>query len=451
MKSTADPTTSEAPAECGDRLATASAGGSGRALLRRRVLGLLACLVVVTVGWGLVRLWSMHRGIDRARRAIGKREWRTARESLDSYFRLYPHDAEAHLLMAEAWIRDDAGDRETHIQQGLQHLQGVKSESPVGARARLQEGRLTLIFRLQPSRAEELLKESLRLDPDSYEANLLMWKLLDLTGRHIDSRDYFWRVYESSPRRERALRLRDWYISEFFPDLANLEFAQAMGAGPVGTIPAWVNLLVQFREREPATPCVHAALANYYLDAGNRKAALDLLKEAPSLSLAMQDPHYVSALFETLVDLGEFDRAETCFHSWPEPRSGYLYWRSEGMYLQDVRKQPQAAIESYRKALETWPAKYDWHMMMNLAECLRKTGSPDEARALQSRVDYLTEKYLTRESIRSMREAIANLQNVEAVTAMRDMFREFGLTREADGWDQHRRDILGLSAAADRE
>lgn len=413
-----------------------------RRFSRRRIILLAACALVATTGWTGYRLWGMASGMRLARRAIENDEWQTAREHLSGYLRLHPDDAEAHLLMAEAFIKDDDGSTRESAQNAIGHLQRIDADSPLAATARLQEARLTLLILLQPARAERLLRESLDLRPDSYEANVLLWKLHDLTGRHIASREFFWRAYELSPESERPARLRDWFLSEFYPETSSAEFHRALRVARVGKIPASINLLVQFRESEPEATFVHAALARYYLDLGARESSVELLKEAPDLNVAMQDPFYAAVLMETLVHLGEFEKATASFEKFPEPRSGFLYWRCEGLYQQYVRKDAAAALVAYERALADWCGKFDWETMVRMSECLRKLGRPDDAARLQSRFEHLTKDVLTQEKTDQLRDELRNLTNPDVAAHMRDLYREFDLSEEGDAWETHRQNLM---------
>jgi len=405
---------------------------------RRRGLVLFASLMLtaaVSLGY---RFWSVEAGLHRARRAVDRLDWAGARVHLANYLQRHPEDPEAHLLMAEAYVKDNSGHPRRSVELAVHHLQQVGDDSSLAGRARLQEARLTFLILLQPMKAERLLRQSLRLDPGSFEANLLMWKVLDLTGRHIASRDYFWRAYDLSPESERGDRLRDWFLAEFYPETANAQFHAVFGTKKIHKIPASVNLLVRFRENEPEAPFVHAALAAYYLGAGKRKSSLELLKEAPDLEQAMRDPFFASVLFETLVDFGESQKTRVCFANWPRPHAGYLYWRAEGMFRQDVLHDPSAAAISYQKALSTWPGKFDWQLMMRLSGCLRAIGRVDDAERLRTKVEHLTKDILTRQTTSQLRSRLANLRSPLVARDVRNFYREFGLTREANAWEDHR-------------
>lgn len=414
-------------------------------LLRRSAVTLLVTAVLAASGWAGYWWWSIESGLKRAQQAAKHGEWRLARYHLTEYLDWHPRDSEAHFLMAEAFVKDDVEGSQDFIHSAIHHLQKIEGDAPLAAKARLQEARLVLLMLQQPARAEQLLHASLELEPYSLEANLLMWKIRDLTGRHIISGEYFWRVYELSSEAERPLRLRDWYLAEFYPESANEAFYRALGVSAIGTIPASINLLVRFVETEPEAPFARAALATFYFQQGDLSSSLDILKEAPNLSQAMEDPFFVAALFATLVELGEFEKARMCFKQFPAPRAGDLYLRSEGLFRQYIQEDPAAAVESYKLALATWSGKFDWGLMTRLSECLRKIGQIEESERMQSRVKYLTTKILLKEKTSRLRDKLLDLYNPNVAVEMRDFYQEFGLNQEAAAWEEHRRNLTRAS------
>lgn len=413
-------------------------GSSRRGAKRsRRFLSAAVCLILVAAGCAGYWHWSIESSLSRAAQAMKHRDWVHARQLLTRYLQRYPDNASARLLIAEALVKSDHSKDHDPVHQAIEHLSRIGDDSPLAARARLQEARLSLLILRKPATAERLLTQAIALSPDSSEAQILMWKLLDLTGRHVISRDYFWRAYESSAESQRAIRLREWFLSEFYPEAANAQFYDVLGARQVGEVPASVSLLVIFREQEPEASFLHAGLAAYYLQQGLPKSSLELLRESPEPGRAMDDPFFVSVLLETLIDLGEFEKAGTCYDQFPTPHDGYLYWHATGLYHQYVNDDAEAAIAAYDRAMLTWPAKFDWGLMMKLSECLRKTGQSDRAVAIQDRVQKLTTEVLTIENTSRMRSRMRHLNDPAVATAVRDMYSEFGLTKEADAWNEH--------------
>ncbi len=404
---------------------------------RRRVVSLLAVMGIVAgavlMGW----IWTLNSGLNWARQHMARSEWSDARKQLTGYLKLHPDDAEAHLLMAEAFVKDESAQDDDHLEQAFQHLQQISNDSPLAARARLQEARLRFVILFQPIQAEALLRESLELNNNSYEANTLMWKLEDLTGRHYLSSPYFWKAYELSSDREKPLRLREWFLSEFFPDSANAEYDRMLGIAATKKLPALIVRLLKFREAEPESPVHHAVLGWYFLDSKDPKTAVRLLGMAPDLNTAMADPLYVSVLFEALIDLGEFDKADACFQKWPLPHSGYDFWRCQGLRNQLILKNDRAAAVDFRRALDLPRGTLDWATMSRLANSLSRIGRLDEAEALRVRIGRLTKKSLTRDAIASIRKNLADLNKIDAVRKTQEFYSAIGLHQEARAWGNY--------------
>ncbi|MEZ6061904.1 MAG: tetratricopeptide repeat protein [Planctomycetaceae bacterium] len=411
---------------------------------------LIAAIVLVPAVFAAQWYTSREWGFDRAREAAGRRRWEEARQHLARYLELHPNSSQARLLMAEALVKEK-GTRPTEaIPQAIEHLRRVDGSPQDIATAKLQIARLSFLVLKKPGQAERELQEALALDPRSFDANVLMWKLLDLTGRHELAGDYFWQAFEVADESQHPVLLRDWFLSEFYPETGNDNFYSIFGAQKIGKIPASVNLLVRLRESEPEAVVLHAALAAYYLENGVPTSSLELLKEAPDLSAAMHDAFFVSVLLEALVDLGEFEKAEDCFRKFPQPHEGYLYWRSEGLFQQTVADDAAAAIKSYEKCLQMAAGKFDWGLMMRLSECLRKVGRADEAQEIQTRVNYLTTQALTEERAQDLRERLRNLNDPGVAGDVGDLYREFGKSREASAWEELHQRLLRHQTGEER-
>ncbi len=410
---------------------------SSQSTRRAAWLRSLSLLLLIAVIGGLAAFSFSPRvsSLDSAKRNVIRANWKEARSEILNHLKQFPDDAEAHLLMAELIVKSNAIAPVESAKTASEHLQKIAGSDPLAAKARLQEARLSLLILEQPAKAERLLRESISLAPDSFEANFLMWKLLDLTGRHVVSDPYFWKCYELSPESERPERLHEWFLSEFYPEIANDSFYAAFQIDSIGKVPASINLLARFREQEPTASFVYAALARFYLDNGKLPSSLEILKEYPDLSKAMQDQFYVSVLFETLVEFGELEKARSCFDQFPEPRSGFTFCRCEGIFFQQVVGDSKAAATSFEKALATWPAKFDWGMMMKLAECYRVSGRNEESTELMARVKQITSTVLTTERTSRLRTELQDLSNPHAASEAASLYRELGLVQEANAWE----------------
>lgn len=427
-----------------DSSATIAARGG---LLRRYRFHLVTLVVLLLGGWFGYGYWSFESGLIRGQKAVDGRKWKQSQEILSEYLQQNPQDSAAHLLIAESLIKNPMGGRDD-VDRAIGHLRQVTDSSPEAAQARLQEARLTFLILRKPGQAERLLQQSLNLEPDSLETTLLMWRLLDATGRHIISREYFWKAYALTDEAGQPSLLREWFLAEFYPETANAEVHQRLGAVAKPTIPASLNTWVRFRESEPEANFLHAAIAAYYLERGKPQSSLELLKESPNLSKAMDDPFFVAVMFKSLVNLGELEKARACFERFPEPRTDYLYWSSKGVFDHQVEGDAQSGIKSYKRALDKWPAKYDWSLMTKLSDALRKTGQIDEASAFQERVQHITTRILTKANIGQLHDKLQDLHDPIVAKEVSDLYTELGLKEEAAAWSRHQKKLLSSNAVA---
>jgi tetratricopeptide (TPR) repeat protein len=406
-----------------------------------KIMALLSLLGLFTAGLGTV-FWqrSLDTAYSNARRAVTRGDWEVAIVLLERYLLSRPDDANARLLIAESLVSSKGPAAYHRISQAVKHLQHVASDDPLAAKAKIQEGRLSLFLLKKPAAAESALTEALRIDTRSTEANLLMWQLLDLTGRHVYCERYFWSAFETIPSEQRPSLLRDWFLSEFYPDQLYAELFQQMDITS-GQYPPMVKLMVQFRESEPEATFLHAAIARYFHDAGNLKGAIELLNECPDVTAGMKDPFFVDVLFETLVDLGEPQKAETCFSEFPTPHSGYLFYRTEGMFYDYLKNNSEAAVRSYQLALETPPARFDWGLMNRLTVCLKKLGRNEESERLQTKVDYLTRQVLTVEETSELRKILSAPLRAQDASRFAEFYSKFELNKEVSAWSQYQKEL----------
>jgi tetratricopeptide (TPR) repeat protein len=407
-------------------------------LLRRRSVWVFAAslFILVTGAAAFITDRSFDSEFLAARRAVRIGDWPQVKLHLERYLWWQPDSVEGRMLMAEACIKaEDISDAGAAAHQARQHLQKIEGSSQQMALARLQEARLAWLLQRSPSIAEQLLRQSLAFDDNLAESHLLMWHLLDLTGRHVLSDQHFWRAYDLSPPVAQRRLIRDWFLSEFYPnDLHGTLFSQ-LGITAVDSIPASISLLVHFRETEPQSPVIHAALAAYYRQLGNLKATIDLLKESQDSAASMQDQFFVSVLFEALIDLGEFRKAKETFNKFPPPHDGFLYWRCASLYYDYIHSDNEQSLNCFQKAMTYPPAKLDWGLMNRMAACLRKLGKIHEADKLQRRVERLSREILTTEHTSTLRRA---LQDSDPAVASKfvEFYEEFGLMREVEAWKQ---------------
>ena len=407
--------------------------------LRKTVIRCAVVIGLIALGVASSVLFRAHRGLSAAETSVRHQDWPQARHQLERYLWLHPNDSQARSLMAEALVRDDDLTVEKSVRPAIGHLQQVSESSPQFAEARMREGRLRFLVLLQPSAAEKQFRQAVAADPKSVDANLLLWKLLDMTGRQSMSGPSFWRLYDLTPEKSRGMRLRDWYLSEFHPGTANSAFDEKMGFVPRGSASsegAVFKRLLEFREQDPNSQLTHAALAEWFRLQGDPQHALFLLQQAPQLNALSQDPFFYATQVEVLIDLGEFDGAVEVMESWPKPHSGYSFWRCRGIVNDEVLKDFQAAITDYSKALAIPAGKTDWPLMERKAHCLVLAQRKAEAAALRKKAK-VVERLMEGAVHQRMRRILAELQRPEGLLEMCDFYHKLGRTREVESWQQY--------------
>ncbi len=401
--------------------------------LLKRLLLVVVLISLVVVG---VQLYWTQTAKSAAERALADERWPDARRSLRRYMWLYPRDAQAHLLMAEAYVSDNDVLPEEAVGEAIKHLQQVDDDSDSAAEARLREAQLWFRVRHRPAQAERIVRRAIHLDNELKEAHRLLWQILDMTNRSDYAEPSFWRVYELSGDDERPVVLRQWYLSQFAPGTANEPLDRAMGFLPPGQTPDYATeyrRLVQFRRVEADSPTMHASLASWYRREADPKTALQILSDAARLGDAIDDRFFIATLAATYVDLGEFELADQYLQRWPEPRDGYDYWNLTGIVQQEYQRDNSAAVESYREALEVWPGPIVWRTRFRLAQCLARTGDDVKAEEERRRAAAIQE-LLDVETHRRIRKALASLDDPHALQEVAQFYAALDRPREAECW-----------------
>lgn len=415
-------------------------------LLLRLIL-LLLSLGGAWLGWEVVRA---QRGRSAGLLAIRHEAWPLARRELLRYLRLHPADAQSRLLLAEAYGRDDSIGGEESAERAIEQLQRIPDTSDLGSKARTQEGRVRFLVLNQPIRGERLLRRALELDPDSFDANYLMWKLLEMTDRMDIAEPFVWKACELCPAADRASHMREWYQTEFSPAAGTAPLDQKMGfVDPQDEsylIPEF-RRLQQFRFSEPDSPVAAAALSRLFLRRGIRAKAQEFLESARSVAGAFDDPYYVASWIALWMDLGEFDRAEELFGRWPGEQRGYEYWKWEGIISDEVRHDDRSAVAAFEKAGAVWPGKLDWQLLFRKAHCLVRMKADRQAEQVRAQASSI-ERLMEPEIQRAVRLALKQMDDPEQVAVVVDFYRKLGRPREAEFWEKHRIEMARLRPPA---
>lgn len=388
----------------------------------------------------------IRRDYAAAERLLARGDIKAAQKRLRRYLRVYRSDDRARLLLAHAIVSDDDRPVEVVAREALVPLDQIDDSSPQGAEARTRAGRLKFLLLLRPGEAERLFRRAIELSPDDLDAHLMLWNLLNVTGRFHLSQPIFWRTYELSSQANKPLLLRDWYLSEFGRGTAFAELDRKLGVLSEKEKPSLVSefeRLRQIRAEEPDWPVGQAALARLLMHEGNKELARDVMKQTQATHLAEQDPFFLATEIELAMDNGEFDRAGELLERWPEPRDGYEYWLWRGTYAEEALHDEQAAIAAYDKALSSPLGDTDWQLMVREAHCLLLAGHAEQARLKREAAAKL-EKLMEREIHQRLRHVLSDLQNPEFIREIIAFYRDLGRPREISEWTAHLDRITGV-------
>ena len=395
----------------------------------------LIALVPVTI-WLVYELVQRQRGFTKASELATFGLWGNARATLGKYLQLHPGDERARLFMAELWVKDDAIPGDESAPQAIAHLDRIPADSPFSNSANILKGRLQFFILHKPFTAEKLFREVIRRDENSLEAHQLLCNVFQMTGRYHLMEPWFWRTYDLSPPAERAVQLRYWYMSQFFPLTVADEMDQLMGFSAAATKSRPVELIrfSSFREAEADEPLARAALARWMERVGKLREALEVMQpdKIPVEDLPT-DPFFLATLIDLLIGLGEFSQAEERFQQWPGPTDGFDYWRIKAILLEQSQGDFAAALQAYDRALEIWPGPADWRLMHRKAGCLARAKRNEEAITVRARAQAV-EQLMKNEVHQRLRYILGSLDNPDYLREMADFYRKLGRTRETAAW-----------------
>ena len=151
---------------------------------------------------------------------------------------------------------------------------------------------------------------------------------------------------------------------------------------------------------------------------------------------AEEDPFYLATLIGILIELGDLDRADRCFQAWPEPRTGYEYWLTQGKVLQEIRAQYREASEAYARAFGEWPGPIDWRTRNRMATCLAHLQDREGA-ARQREQAKVIEDLMEEKVHQPLRLALGSLSDPQQMQKLVDFYTKLGRPREAAAWSDH--------------
>ncbi len=399
----------------------------------RRIRSIL--IVVVPIA-GLLSIvaWNEVSRLERARYLMASGQFAEALPQLDRYLSWFPGDAAAHMNMAEALIKDESQPEANAVRNAISHLEHAQTDPAFRVAAGIQAGRVQFLLLTQPFDAEHRFQDALQIEPENFEANWLMWKLLDVTMRAHLSEPHFWKCYERAKRADRPALLRDWYLSQFSPGTANASIDHMMGIQSPDESPhsrIELRRLALFRDEQQTWPQAHAAFAAWCHLEGAHELAREAIDE--SIEMARNDPFYLATVILVRINSGDFGAAQAAFGHWPESDRGFDYWKSRGLVSEEVRGDDGDAADAFQRALKIWPGHCDASLQHRRSNCLMRLGRKDEAaecREAACRIDDLMELDLhTR-----LRRLLVDLTSRTTSAEMAEFYRQLGRHREADEW-----------------
>lgn len=427
----------------GSTSATAVLPRAGRERFRRLLVWAAACAGVLGVAAGVAAVIYLNAGLKTGERLAEEGRWPEAEAAVSRYLRLWPSDPGGRLLMAEILVRStdsmkEPGEAVQAIEKAVRHLDRVPDSSAEAAEARLRAARLVFLLLRRPVDAERRIRRAIELNPDFYQAYLLLWSVLDMTQRPEEAEPVFRRVVELSPERERVVHARHWHMSQFAPATVNAELDIKMGVLTPDERPSYRSNVVRFetfRAAEPGAP-LHAANAAATLErAGHGREAFGVLEELGPKAAA-SDPYVAAVRAEVTFNLGDMDEFSECMENWPAPRSGHRYRRWHGIYLEEIAGDYAGALEEYDRTLDRWPGSLDWQLAFRKANCLRRLGRLEEAEAASERATEL-ERLTGPEEQTRIGDAMTDLADASRLAPVVEFYESIGQPREAEIWRRH--------------
>lgn len=383
---------------------------------------------------GIALLW-LESGFDSAQRSLRKRRFADARSAAERFLLIHPGHHEARMTAARAWVLDENLPALEGARNAITHLSQIPDDAANAAEARMLEGRLTFLILLRPTAAEALFRRALEIDPDQFDSHYMLWKLFDMTERYFDSEPHFREAYRLVPPQQKAVRLREWYLSQFSPLSSCAELDGMMGfrglREPTSELVAF-RRLTAFSNEEPESPMVAAAIAQSQLRNRERDAALQTLESIPDCD-SVTNSYFVAALTEVLLELGQLERAQKVYQNWPQPADGYRYWRITGMVHQLAKGDYALAADFYEKALEDWPGPSDWLTMHRRFRCLALLGKKEAADAARKQSEAV-EQLMELEDHQQQKEALGHLNDPDKLRQIITFYNSLGRPWEAQQW-----------------
>jgi tetratricopeptide (TPR) repeat protein len=114
--------------------------------------------------------------------------------------------------------------------------------------------------------------------------------------------------------------------------------------------------------------------------------------------------------------------------------------------LDDADADYEQAIIAYDRALEIWPGPIDWRTRARKANCLARTGQPEQAQVERS-LSKKTQATLAAPLHDRVHKMLERLDRKSNLTEIVTFYRQLGRDREADCWEKEIAVFRGSDAA----
>lgn len=430
--------------------------------MTRARIATIATIAIVLIGGALYAYFYSGLALLRAERYANFELWTECRNELQRYLVFHRDSPPAHLLYAEASLKDQMMSSDDAMTSALGHLARIPDSSELllaerqaSSMARTKEAQIAFVQFLRPALAESKFRRAIELDSENFDAWYGLWKLLDQTARSNQAETAFWHAYrlvekhdKTNPlgeRYDRVFLLRDWYMSQFFPTTANTNMDRVMGLLEMDRSADNRTELLRYEsfiESEPESPIGYVGQARVYYRALDIDRAIKTLEDgAETMEGEESDPSYLATMIELLSVRGRLPEAKELFKNWPDSdHESFEYWSTRAIVLHEADSNYGAAVEAYEQALKIWPGPADWNFRNKMSNCLAILGEVERAAKERTRVKEL-ESLFTDKMYRKQRAALDTLTDMKGLQEIADFYRSIDRSKEAECWDEV---IVGL-------
>lgn len=399
------------------------------------LVGLLAMGAAGYLWWNGRRI---EANLEQARSSLKEEDYTRARVYAQKVLSARPNHPEALLVNAEAVFKDPTLDPVDRVNDALESLNKIGDVGETGFEARKYEASLYLFNLLKPTVAEQSLVRATHIFEDRLDAYSSLLQIYCCTERGTLAEPIFLKAIEvANTRQEKYRVLSDWFLSQFSVNTYNSRTDQLLQTSSIypDNIPTEQKRLLAFRDASPDDFRPKVALAYWFYIRNDPEQAKKLLDQVDVKATELHDPLYLITTVNVLLEVGEIELAQE-LHAYWNSEKYFEYWRQKGVIEQDYENDPQAAVDSYERALKIWPGVIDPSVYFRLESCWKIIGS--EANAEKYRL--LGEQVRNTTNVNRIKEMqgllLNNDQNPETLLKFARFYEELGRGTERDQWEQ---------------